>query len=254
MNRQVKNILLRLSLMLGLGAFVVLMVFAKVNRERTTVTGIEVKVDELQEKYLVRKEDILEIVNRHFQYRDRSMTGRILRRIESKIESIPQVSQARAYVDDNHTLRIEVEQRLPVARVYAISGETYYLDEAGNKFPVSPVNTVKVPVITGVIAESCQGVEPIRTPALQAAFRVQQGLEKHAQWKALVGQIHVNEQQQIELLTRLGNASVLLGTPEDLDAKMNKLIVFYSEVLGKAGWDKYKVINIMYKDQVICLK
>lgn len=254
MNRQVRNILLRLSLLLGLGAFVALMVFAKVNRERTTVTGIEVRVDDLREKYLVRQADILELVNSKFNYRDKVMTGRVLRRIEQQIEALPQVSRAKAFVDENHRLCIEVEQRLPVARVYALSGESYYLDAAGNKFPLSPVNTVKVPVITGNIAESCKKVEPVKTPALAAAFRVQQGLAQDPQWTALVGEIHVNEKSEIELLTRLGDAVVLLGTPDNLEFKMKKLMVFYAEALGKTGWDKYKVINIMYKDQIICLK
>ena len=40
----------------------------------------------------------------------------------------------------------------------------------------------------------------------------------------------------------------------DLEEKFNKLNVFYSEVLDKVGWEKYRVINIMYKDQAICLK
>jgi cell division protein FtsQ len=254
MNKQVKNILLRLALLLGLAGVLVLMVFAKLNRERTPVKGIAVDIDELNDTYLVRKEDVKKLVTSHFHFQDRMMTGAALRKIEQLIENIPQVSDASAYVDDNSILRVEVEQRVPVARVYAISGESYYVDEAGFKFPLSSVNSVKVPVITGNILEEGKKVEPIRTRNLDNAFNVQKQLQKNTLWRSMIGQIHVNEKNEIELAPRLGNAIVLLGSLEGMDEKMKKLEVFFAEVIGKEGWDKYKVINIMYKDQVVCLK
>jgi cell division protein FtsQ len=254
MNKQVKNILLRLFLLLGLASVLLLMVFAKLNRERTPVKGIAVEINELNDAYLVRQEDVKKLVTGHFHFQDRMMTGAALRKIEQLIENIPQVSDASAFVDDNSILRVEVEQRVPVARVYAISGESYYVDEAGFKFPLSPVNTVKVPVITGNIREEGKKVEPIRTQNLENAVSVQKKLQNNTLWRSMIGQIHVNEKNEIELVPRLGQAIVLLGSPDGMDEKMKKLEVFFAEVIGKEGWDKYKVINIMYKDQVVCLK
>jgi cell division protein FtsQ len=244
----------RLFMLLGLAGVVALMVGAKINRERTPVSGIEVNIDELNEKYLVRKEDVKKLVSAHFSFQHKLMTGEMLRKIESRIESIPQVRDASAYVDDNGVLRIEVEQRLPVARVFSLSGESFYIDDTGFKFPLSPVNSVKVPVITGNIAENAKKVEKIQTENLKNAFAVETQLQKNTLWQSLIGQIHVNEKNEIELVPRLGNAIVLLGSPENFEQKMKKLDVFYAEVIGRQGWDKYKVINIMYKDQVVCLK
>ena len=34
--------------------------------------------------------------------------------------------------------------------------------------------------------------------------------------------------------------------------KLEKLKVFYKEGLTKVGWDKYSVINLKYKGQVVC--
>ena len=254
MKKEVKNIILRTFMLLVLVAILALMVGAKINRERTPVSGIDVSIDEMNERFFVSKEEINKLVTSHFNFQNKIMTGSILKKIEQTIEAVPKVKNASAYVNDNATLRVEVEQRMPVARVFALNGMSFYLDDEGNKFPLSPAYSAKVPVITGNILESGEQVEKIRTKNLADAYAVEMQLRKNDAWESLFGQVNVNDKNEIELVPRIGNAIVLLGTPENLEAKMKKLTVFFAEVLGREGWDKYKVINIMYKDQVVCLK
>jgi cell division protein FtsQ len=238
----------------GLAAVIFLLVCAKVNRERTQVSGIEVKIDELQDNFFVTKDFVKKLVSDRFDFQNKMMTGKILKKIEQTVEVVPQVKNAIAYVDDNGVLKIEVEQRTPVARVFALNGESFYVDENGDKFPLSPVFSAKAPVITGNIQEDCKKTEKIQSKNLQDAFDVVMQLAQNTIWQSMIGQINVNDKNEIELIPRLGSAIVLLGKPENLAAKMKKLCVFYAEVIGREGWDKYKVINIMYKDQVVCLK
>jgi cell division protein FtsQ len=252
--QQYRNIILRLSLLLGVIAIATLVIIAKVNRDRTRITGIEVQVDELNDKFFVSAESIKTLVSRHFSFMNKTMSGKILKRIEHTIESLPQIKNASAYIDDNGKLRIDVEQRLPVARVFALNGESFYIDTEGYKFPLSNAFSAKVPVITGNIAESGKKVEKIQTPDLLNAYRVNQALQQEKTWAAMIGQININDKKEIELVPRAGNAIILVGTSEKLETKMKKLAVFYTDVIGREGWDKYKVINIMYKDQVVCLK
>jgi cell division protein FtsQ len=72
--------------------------------------------------------------------------------------------------------------------------------------------------------------------------------------KAQIAQIYVNEQNEFELVPRIGNHIILLGTAEDLDDKFRRLVAFYRYGLNKIGWNKYNVINIKYKNQVVCSK
>jgi cell division protein FtsQ len=46
----------------------------------------------------------------------------------------------------------------------------------------------------------------------------------------------------------------LLGDAHDLDEKFRKLFAFYRYGLNKIGWNKYSIINIKFKNQVICSK
>jgi cell division protein FtsQ len=73
-------------------------------------------------------------------------------------------------------------------------------------------------------------------------------------WQAMIGQYNINNVGQLELIPRLGNSTILLGDNSNLEKKIKQLDVFYFDVLRKVGWDYYKVINIMYKNQVVCIK
>ena len=72
--------------------------------------------------------------------------------------------------------------------------------------------------------------------------------------KAQIGQIYVNEFNEFELIPRIGSHVILLGKAEDLDDKFRRLYAFYRFGLNKIGWNKYSVINIKYKNQVVCSK
>jgi cell division protein FtsQ len=72
--------------------------------------------------------------------------------------------------------------------------------------------------------------------------------------KAQIDQIYVTELNEFELIPRVGNHVIMLGTADDLDDKFRKLIVFYHLGLNKIGWNKYNVINIKFKNQVVCSK
>jgi cell division protein FtsQ len=54
------------------------------------------------------------------------------------------------------------------------------------------------------------------------------------------------------MVPRVGNHIIELGKAENYREKFNNLLVFYREAMPKAGWDRYKRVNIEYKGQVVC--
>ena len=71
-------------------------------------------------------------------------------------------------------------------------------------------------------------------------------------WKAQIEQIYVGE--EIELVPLAGSHIIVLGNFQDIDEKMNKLLVFYTHGLNKVGWNIYETINLKYKNQIVCTK
>jgi hypothetical protein len=47
---------------------------------------------------------------------------------------------------------------------------------------------------------------------------------------------------------------VHLGTCENFEGKLRNLEAFYDKVLPEVGWNKYSLINLEFKDQIVCKK
>jgi cell division protein FtsQ len=144
--------------------------------------------------------------------------------------------------------------------------ESFYLDEAGSLLPVNPGFSAHVLVANGFIPDSYMKNPNYRVNILALSdsifydslmtnlFKLAKFITHDSFLKTQIDQIYVNELGEFELIPSIGNHIILLGTTEDLDAKFRKLIVFYRLGLNKIGWNKYNVINIKYKNQVVCSK
>lgn len=77
-------------------------------------------------------------------------------------------------------------------------------------------------------------------------------------WSAEVVQIVVTVADsgalEVELVPRSGRHTILFGRLENIEQKFDNLLCFYRKGLGRIGWDKYKVIDVRYRGQVVCRK
>lgn len=254
MNKTVKNIIVRVTMLIGLGVFIALMVIAKINRDESRVQTIKVGVDDFNGNFFINKSQVLDIVQNQFSVKGKILSGKDLEQIEKAVRVIPQVKNSDAYTDDKGNLNIKIEQRKPRMRVYNTMGQSFYVDENGIKFPVTSTFAAKVPIVTGNIVESCDTTEKIQSAEMKRIFNTVQTINKNEVWKEMIGQYNLNEKLQIELIPRFGNCTILFGDDNNIEQKIKRLDIFYFDVLKKVGWDYYKVINIMYKNQVVCLK
>ena len=72
--------------------------------------------------------------------------------------------------------------------------------------------------------------------------------------KAQIIQLHMNEDKEIELVPRVGNHTILLGEISEMEDKFNKLKLFYTKGVKQTGWNQYRLINLKYKNQLVCVK
>ena len=69
-----------------------------------------------------------------------------------------------------------------------------------------------------------------------------------------IEQICVFPNKEVELIPRVGRFRIVLGALDDFEEKLNKLRLFYDQAIPKVGWDKYSVIDLKYKNQIVCTK
>jgi cell division protein FtsQ len=254
MNRIAKNIIIRLTVLLFVAAFVAFAFISKSKVNDFKVNEVKILIDELDDNFMLTKDDVYYLVTKYFTMNTQNIDNKTLYSIEQTVNKISCVERTQAYVDKDKNLCIEVRQRTPIARVYNVHHQNFYIDKYGIKFEPKQPQAIKVPIITGAISETIDDKDTIQTKTLKNILKFCEFLENEGIWKNIIGQININKNKDIELVPRIGKSLILLGDSENLEEKFDKLNVFYTEVLDKAGWEKYRVINIMYKDQIICLK
>lgn len=177
-----------------------------------------------------------------------------LERMRRSIMEFPSVKDADVYTTVDGTLRVNVSQRKPYFRVVSTTGSGFYIDTDGQPMPLSTRYSARVPVVVGNFDVDLRNRHAVYTPdaRMQATITLMDYLHSDGFWLAQTEHIIVNSLAEFELVPRVGSARIVLGQSTDLDAKFNRLKAFYLEMTHKNNLNKYKRINVKYRDQVVC--
>lgn len=173
---------------------------------------------------------------------------------EYALEQNPYIKNAEVYIDLDKTLHCKIEQRQPIARIINQRGRQFYLDNEGNKFSCQTGTSARVVVVNGYISESINPKDSLKTSTLQDLFKVTSAINKDVFWKQFTEQLYVDKYNDIILIPKVGNFTIVLGNSSSLDKKLNNLRTFIQEALPKVGWDKYKKVSAKYEGQIVTTK
>lgn len=186
-------------------------------------------------------------------------------KIERVLNRYPYIADAHVYGTNAGDIFVNIYQREPVIRIITESNKSYYIGAKGVLLPFHPDYPVRVVVASGAIPDSIfikverhskrLPVDSVSTsPLLSDLHKLALFIYRDPFLKAQVDQVYVNRQGDYELIPKLGNHLILLGDTEGLEDKFKRLVVFYKQGLNMIGWNKYNIINIKYKNQVVCSK
>ncbi len=176
-----------------------------------------------------------------------------LDRILDTIASQPAVKSIAAHTVQSGELYIEVGQRRPVVRLVSESGDDRYLSDDLHTMPVRLYAAQYLPVVSGRI----EGHEK-NLRFLSNLINFVESLEKDPLWRDEIVQIVVHDPAmawtgpEIELIPRTGRFTIIFGTLDSAQEKIEKLALFYRNVLPYEGWDTYAVVDARYRDQIVC--
>lgn len=186
-----------------------------------------------------------------------------IRDIEAGLKKLAYVKRAEVYTGINGTLYVDVTQRVPLVRILTPSEHSYYMDGEGCLFPARANFTPHVLVASGYFTE---GQELRSTGFLSGlsdsqkysewfgALEIARLIDSDSLWKSQIVQLYYNRKGDFELIPRVGAHQIILGSAEGAEDKLRKLRVLYSDGFSFEGWNKYEIINLKYKNQVICTK
>ena len=208
-------------------------------------------------------------INRYLSYNKISLINKQRRdistnEIEKTLNQHPYIKQSFCNFSWSGELCIKIVQKIPVIRIHQEKKQDYYLDKQGYLIPVLPEALARVCVVTGDIKDSLPKYSSISILALEDSIKdktllddickIGEYLQKDAFLQAQIGQIVITPKQEIVAIPTIGEHIIVLGNAEDIQEKMFNLKAFYKEGINKVGWNYYKVINVNYKNQIVCTK
>ena len=64
----------------------------------------------------------------------------------------------------------------------------------------------------------------------------------------------MRQNKDIVLIPKVGNFQIVLGQVEGAGERMDKLMLFLKRGIAKRGWNRYKEVNLKFKDQIVCVR
>lgn len=243
------NRLLKYGLIIGvIGLCLTYAVFASGKStsasQRKVCSNIQISITDYENKMLISKEEVATLLKE----KNLSPIGEKLSRIRSKsiedeIEKHPMVRRAECYKTPEGTVFISIVQRTPILRV--IGDENYYVDDLRKTMPISKNHTAYVPVFSGRVTKK-MATGPI--------FDFAQFLNKDEFWGNQIDQVNINPEMKVELVPRVGDHIIMLGSFDRFEQKLEKLRKFYLYGLNEIGWNSYSKIDLQFRDQVVCTR
>ena len=204
--------------------------------------------------FFIDKKDVLQIINAQNGGTTvgKKLAGINLRQLETELRKDTWVKEVQIYFDNNKKLNVWLEERMPVARIFTTTQNSFYIDSSLNLLPLSTKFSARLPVFTNFPGEK-NGLSKADSNLLKQIKTLSTAIATDDYIMAMIDQVDINAAHQFEMIPKIGNQVILFGDAENVKQKFDKLKVFYRGVITKVGWSKYSSINLQYKDQVVAV-
>ncbi len=233
------------------GAMLLLLLAAISNKNKGVCKEYSIVLKGAKHNFFIDKKDVEFLVKKETrgQIKGELMSSFKLQDLEFALEKNTWISDVELYFDNQNVLHITVYEKEPVARIFTINGNTFYIDSTGKRMPLSEKMSARVPVFTGFVdAKKMNAVDSV---LLKNVTELANYISKDSFWMAQVSQIDITADKNFEMIPVVGNHLVRLGNGDQIEKKLRKLYIFYKQVLSKTGFDKYKLIDVQYAGQVV---
>lgn len=186
-----------------------------------------------------------------------SMPAIDIHTMEADLMQIPYIADVQVYKTIDHTLRVEVEQRRPLMRIFCEDGQSLYVDDAGRCMQTAENYSYKCLPISGVKTSAAELMAQgalTKGTGLHDLWRMAGYVGQHEFWSAQIMQIDLDEQRGAVMIPRVGNHEIILGSASDFIPKLDKLKAFYDKGVEQTNWNIYQALDLRYEGQVVGIK
>ncbi len=235
-------------------AFFLLIGFVENKQHRKICTGIRVNIEDTFDTYFINEEDVRALLTQNGTQRIEGEPFREinLKNLELRLKTNKFVKNCQVYADLTGRLNVNIVQNRPLARVVDPNLPDAYISEDGDVLPLSERFTARVLLLEGA------GLKKLLRGNLQedstgrAVFELLKHIDNERFFKALLAQVAVSENGDIQMYPQIGRQVIEFGKPVDIERKFEKIRIFYRRILPARGWNRYRRVSVAYGNQIVC--
>ncbi|MGV9003187.1 cell division protein FtsQ/DivIB [Flavobacterium sp.] len=167
----------------------------------------------------------------------------VLNKLENSINQEQLIQKAEVFVSVDGVLKAVVKQKTPLGRISA-ENSSFYIDYEGDIMPFSENYTARVPLISGEI----KNVKKEKLAQVLRTIYEDEFLQKN-----IIG-IQVLPNGSLILENRNYDFGIDFGRMINIDRKFNNYKAFFQKAVADSTLNKYRMINLKFTQQVVCIK
>ncbi|MHB1921898.1 MAG: cell division protein FtsQ/DivIB [Chitinophagaceae bacterium] len=255
LKHKISRIVTRSLWVMSMMGFLILFVASMKVKNNQRCLGLTIDIKNNQDLAFVKKSDIthLFLLNPKLNPVGKPIHSIDPIAIKQMIKKNPWIGEVMVYLDNNRQMHLDITQRKPLARVFTLSGASFYIDQKGKGIPVTDRFSIALPVFTNWPMDGPAAGGP-DSVLFSQILDMSQFLNQDSFWNAQIVQINITPNGEFELIPRLGNQIIEFGPGDHLRNKFDRLFSFYKNGLPTLGWEKYSIINVKFNNEVVCTK
>jgi cell division protein FtsQ len=199
------------------------------------------------------EKEILQIIHEQGVKEGQSIGELNLNTLEKYLETIRWVKHVELFLDNAQVLQVKIEQRIPIARIFTASGNSFYIDKEGLQLPLKQLTVLRLPVFTNFPTDQQKLSKP-DSLLLNDILHFTKAVQNDSFFMAQTAQVNIAVNGDFELVPSVGDHLVLIGSVENIEDKLNRLYTFYKKVWVQSGLNAYQVIDCRFDNQIVALK
>lgn len=240
---------------LFIAGFVFLLFAAMRSRQQEELQGVVVKIEAVDGKIFIDEKAVISILSAEANGKlaGNKLSQFNLRNMESRLRKEVWIEDAELYIDNEQLLHVKISERVPVARVFDVQGSSYYLDSAGMQLPLSNADRADVPVFTNIPVLNANN-KSYYNATIADVIEMANLIRRDEFWNAQAASVNLVSGNKYEIYPAIGFHIVEWGTAEKTRQKLDKLKIFYREILAKRPLTEYSKLSVAFDDQVVAVK
>lgn len=225
------------------------------NKSDNRVANIKVIISGDPDKLFMDQDEIMQLLEKSAgkALKNQSIGTLDLTTLEKQLEKNQWIEKAELFFDNTNTLQVKVKEAIPVARVYSVDGNSFYISSSSKLLPLSDRISARLPVFTG-FPQTSGKIKKADSAIAAQVLSLATFIKNNPFWMSQIDQIDITENENFVFVPKLGNQIIRFGNADNYEAKFSKLMAFYRQVQTKTGWNKYSVIDLQFNNQVVAVK